>query len=79
MYIRKASRVKMASVIIIGRWMESYRTDRGPRQRVVAWLGEMDEGWALRGREGLREGGKVFKGSCLGAVSLSGLKWMWME
>ena len=27
--------------------MESYRTERGPRQRVVSWLGEMDEAGRL--------------------------------
>ena len=30
--------------------MESYRTARGPRQRVVAWLGVMDE----QGRLGVK-------------------------
>ena len=30
--------------------MESYRTPRGPRQRVVAWLGAMDE----QGRLGVK-------------------------
>ena len=27
--------------------VESYRTDRGPRQRVVAYLGQMDEAGRL--------------------------------
>ena len=27
--------------------VESYRTERGPRQRVVSYLGEMDEGGRL--------------------------------
>ena len=31
--------------------VESYRTERGPRQRVVAWLGRIDEA----GRRGVRE------------------------
>jgi transposase len=31
--------------------VESYRTERGPRQRVVAWLGKLDEA----GRLGMRE------------------------
>lgn len=30
--------------------MESYRTERGPRQRVVAYLGQLDE----RGRLGVK-------------------------
>lgn len=31
--------------------VESYRTERGPRQRVVAYLGQLDE----RGRLGVKE------------------------
>ena len=31
--------------------VESYRTERGPRQRVVAWLGKLDEA----GRLGVRQ------------------------
>lgn len=47
MYLRKTSRFKD------GKWhhywalVESYRTERGPRQRVVAWLGEMDKAGRL--------------------------------
>jgi hypothetical protein len=35
--------------------VESYRTERGPRQRVVAWLGEMDESGRM-GVENAAEG-----------------------
>ncbi len=31
--------------------MESYRTERGPRQRVVAYLGQLDE----KGRLGIKQ------------------------
>jgi hypothetical protein len=46
-YLRKTSRFKD------GKWhhywalVESYRTERGPRQRIVAWLGEMDKAGRL--------------------------------
>jgi hypothetical protein len=47
MYIRKASRIKDGRHLHHWALVESYRTDRGPCQRVVAWLGEMDEGGRL--------------------------------
>jgi hypothetical protein len=31
---------KMESGMLIGRWFDSYRTERGLRQRVVAYLGD---------------------------------------
>jgi hypothetical protein len=40
----------MASATLIAPLVESYRTARGPRQRVVAWLGVMDE----QGRLGVK-------------------------
>jgi len=67
MYIRKTSRVKDGKRHHYWALVESYRTDRGPRQRVVAWLGEMDEGGRLgvervaRGKKGIQ--GKLFGGS----------------
>lgn len=57
MYLRKTARFKD------GKWhhywalVESYRTERGPRQRVVAWLGEMDKA----GRLGVE---RVVEGDC---------------
>jgi len=42
--------------------VESYRTERGPRQRVVAWLGEMDEAGRL-GVERAAEGSSGFQQS----------------
>ena len=43
----------MASDTRIGR-VESYRTERGPRQRVVAYLGQLDE----EGRLGVQQAAK---------------------
>jgi hypothetical protein len=39
--------------------VESYRTERGPRQRVVAWLGRIDE----QGRLGVEQAAKNNKPS----------------
>jgi len=46
-YIRKVTREKDGKRHHYWALVESYRTDRGPRQRVVAWLGEMDESGRL--------------------------------
>jgi transposase len=42
MYLRKSFRVKDGKRHQYWALVESYRTERGPRQRTVAWLGEMD-------------------------------------
>ena len=55
MYIRKSTRIKDGKRHDYWALVESYRTERGPRQRVVAWLGEMNKA----GRLGLE---KVAKG-----------------
>ena len=47
MYIRKTTRFKDGKRHHYWALVESYRTERGPRQRVVAWLGEMDKGGRL--------------------------------
>lgn len=60
MYIRKATRVKDGKQHHYWSLVESYRTERGPRQRVVAWLGEMDEAGRL-GIENVAEGGGGFQ------------------
>jgi hypothetical protein len=45
-YIRKTTIYKDGKAQHYWALVESYRTGRGPRQRVVAWLGEMDKaGW----------------------------------
>ena len=41
---------RTASATLTGPWLEGCRNQRGPRQRVVAWLGAMDE----RGRLGVK-------------------------
>ena len=56
MYLRKTTRVKDGKHHHYWALVESYRTERGPRQRVVAWLGEMDK----RGRLGVEN---IAKGS----------------
>ena len=55
MYIRKATRFKDGKRHHYWALVESYRSERGPRQRVVAWLGEMDKAGRL-GVERVAEG-----------------------
>ena len=55
MYIRKTTIHKDGKTHYYWALVESYRTERGPRQRVVAWLGEMDEAGRL-GIERMAEG-----------------------
>jgi transposase len=50
MYLRRCYRKKDGKRHAYWALVESYRTDRGPRQRVVAWLGAMDE----QGRMGMK-------------------------
>src|SRR5260370_16546000 len=50
MYVRRWYRRKDGKRHGYWALVESYRTTRGPRQRVVAWLGVMDE----RGRLGVK-------------------------
>jgi transposase len=54
-YIRKTTIHKDGKIHHYWALVESYRTERGPRQRVVAWLGEMDEAGRL-GVERVAEG-----------------------
>ena len=51
MYLRKCRRKVSGQIKDYWQLVESYRTERGPRQRVVAHLGDMDES----GRVGLKE------------------------
>ncbi len=51
MFIRQHSRVVNGKRCQYWALVESYRTERGPRQRVVAWLGGLDEA----GRLGVKE------------------------
>ncbi len=54
MFIRQCFRTKNGKRHAYWALVESYRTERGPRQRVVAWLGRMDEA----GRLGIQEAAK---------------------
>jgi transposase len=51
MFIRQCFRRKNGKRHAYWALVESYRTERGPRQRVVSWLGDVDE----EGRLGLRQ------------------------
>ena len=54
MYLRRCYRNKDGKRHAYWALVESYRTARGPRQRVVAWLGELDE----QGRMAIRKEGE---------------------
>lgn len=54
MYLRRCYRNKDGKRHAYWALVESYRTTRGPRQRVVAWLGELDE----QGRMAIRKEGE---------------------
>lgn len=54
MFIRQTYRVKDGRRHAYWALVESYRTERGPRQRVVAWLGALDEA----GRLGIEQAAK---------------------
>jgi hypothetical protein len=66
-YIRKLTRVKDGKPHHYWALVESYRTERGPRQRVVAWLGEMDESGRL-GVVNAAEGGAGIQGKLFNDV-----------
>ena len=51
MYLRRCYRTKDGKRHAYWALVESYRTARGPRQRVVSWLGQMDS----QGRLGVRQ------------------------
>jgi len=61
-YIRKTTRFKDGKPHHYWALVESYRTERGPRQRVVAWLGEMDKAGRL-GVENAAKGSHSFQHS----------------
>lgn len=56
MYVRRCYRTKNGKRHAYWALVESYRTARGPRQRVVAYLGELDE----RGRIGVQQAVQPF-------------------
>ena len=47
MFMRQSFRKKDGKRHAYWALVESYRTDAGPRQRVVAWLGKLDEAGRL--------------------------------
>ena len=55
MFIRQCYRRKDGKRHAYWALVESYRTKRGPRQRVVAWLGQMDEAGRLGVQEAVTE------------------------
>lgn len=57
MYLRRCYRRKDGKRHAYWALVESYRTARGPRQRVVAYLGEMDEAGRLGVRQQAEHGG----------------------
>ena len=64
MYLRKCRRRVGGERKDYWQLVESYRTERGPRQRVVAYLGDLDEA----GRLGLREAARGNRGECQGSL-----------
>jgi hypothetical protein len=59
MFIRQCDRVKNGQRHAYWALVESHRTASGPRQRVVAWLGELDEA----GRLGVQQAADAAKSS----------------
>ena len=53
MYVRRCARTKAEKEHVYWQVVESYRTARGPRQRVVAYLGDLDQA----GRDRIRHAG----------------------
>ena len=51
MFLRQKFRVKDGKRHAYWALVESYRTERGPRQRVVSWLGKLDEQGRLDARQ----------------------------
>jgi transposase len=72
MYLRRCYRRKDGKRHAYGALVESYRTNRGPRQRVVAWLGVMDE----RGRLGVKRCAEKQPGYQTGLFSRAEPEWV---
>src|ERR1700757_3431038 len=72
MYLRRCYRRKEGKRHAYWALVESYRTDRGPRQRVVAWLGVMDE----RGRLGVKRCAEKRSGYQTGLFSTTEPEWV---
>jgi transposase len=72
MYLRRCYRRKDGKRHAYWALVESYRTNRGPRQRVVAWLGVMDE----RGRLGVKHCAEKRPGYQTGLFSTTEPEWV---
>ena len=72
MYLRRCYRRKDGKRHAYWALVESYRTDRGPRQRVIAWLGVMDE----RGRLGVKRCAEKRPGYQTGLFSTTEPGWV---
>ena len=64
MYIRQCFRVVQGKRRAYWALVESVRTERGPRQNVVAWLGTLDEAQRLGMLHAAGELGKAFAKGC---------------
>jgi transposase len=75
MYLRKCRSTKRNGQHIYWELVESYRTERGPRQRVVAYLGDVTESKRL----GLQQAAKETKGSWQSRLFDEGSEPEWVE
>lgn len=75
MYLRRCYRKKDGKRHAYWGLVESYRTARGPRQRVVAWLGLMDEQGRLGVKSAARSEPAGIRVTCFGIPNPSGWKW----
>lgn len=67
MFIRQCFRKKDGKRHAYWALVESYRTDAGPRQRVVAWLGKLDEAGRLGVEQAARNSGQSHANGSTGA------------
>jgi len=74
MFIRPCTREKNGKKHAYWALVESYRTGRGPRQRVVAYLGQLDE----EGRLGVKQAAEG-KGACRQGDLFDGTRPEWVE
>lgn len=58
MFIRQYTKHESGTRVAYWALVQSYRTERGPRQRIVAWLGKLDQS----GRLGVREAAESARG-----------------
>jgi hypothetical protein len=72
MYLRRCYRHKDGKRHAYWALVESYRTNRGPRQRVVTWLGVMDE----RGRLGVKRCAEKNPGYQTGLFTTTEPEWV---